>query len=71
MANRERTLSDNERITLTVSQETVEYLEEVYPDALEIQEAVRMAISDARDFRQTAEVQVRADSPGGNQNNDD
>lgn len=57
-------MTENEKMTLTVSKETIKYLEHTYPDALEIQEAVRMAISDARDFRETAEVELTADEPG-------
>ena len=37
------------KATVTLSKDTVQWLEETYPDALSIQEAVRMAISDARE----------------------
>jgi hypothetical protein len=36
------------RFQMTLSEETAEWLEESYPDALNPQEAVRMAISEAR-----------------------
>ena len=43
MANRDTT-----KITLTLGKDTVSWVEEEYPDALSEQEAIRMAISDAR-----------------------
>jgi len=39
---------DNEKITVTLGKETIEWLRENYPDALGDQEALRMAVSDAR-----------------------
>ena len=40
-----------EKTTVTIPEETVEWLTQTYPDALSLQEAVRMAISDARASR--------------------
>lgn len=40
-----------EKITVTVSEETTEWLQSEYPDALSTQEAIRSAISDARIHR--------------------
>jgi hypothetical protein len=39
---------DNEKITVTLGEETLEWLRENYPDSLSDQEALRMAVSDAR-----------------------
>lgn len=39
---------DTEKATITISTETADWLRVRYPDALSMQEAVRMAISDAR-----------------------
>jgi hypothetical protein len=39
---------ETEKHTVTLSSETVDWLENEYPDALSIQEAIRTAISDAR-----------------------
>jgi hypothetical protein len=39
---------DNVRMTMTISHETQVWLLDQYPDALELTEAVRMALSDAR-----------------------
>lgn len=39
---------DTEKSTVTMSEDTKEWLVDTYPDALSLQEAVRMAISDAR-----------------------
>jgi hypothetical protein len=36
------------RFQMTLSEDTAEWLEDAYPDALNPQEAVRMAISEAR-----------------------
>lgn len=40
--------SETEKISATLSEETVEWLHTQYPDALSTQEAIRMAIQDAR-----------------------
>ena len=37
-----------EKHTVTLSEDTVEWLKSEYPDALSVQEAIRTAISDAR-----------------------
>ena len=37
-----------QKTTVTIPDETADWLIETYPDALSLQEAVRMAISDAR-----------------------
>ena len=39
---------DTEKIGMTITIETKEWLLETYPDAASVQEAMRMAISDAR-----------------------
>jgi hypothetical protein len=36
------------KISMTLTQNSVEWLEETYPEAQSTQEAVRMAVSDAR-----------------------
>lgn len=41
---------DNTRMTMTISSETEKWLLDQYPEALELTEAVRMAISDARQY---------------------
>ena len=38
-----------EKTTVTLSDDTIDWLERTYPDALGIQEAIRMAINDARE----------------------
>lgn len=43
MANQE-----TEKISMTITVNSAEWLEETYPDAQSTQEAIRMAISDAR-----------------------
>jgi hypothetical protein len=40
--------TENVRMTMTISQESADWLLEMYPEALELTEAVRMAITDAR-----------------------
>lgn len=40
-----------QKTTVTIPDETAEWLIETYPDALSLQEAVRMAISDARSVK--------------------
>ena len=37
------------KVTVTLSDETIDWLEKTYPDALSQQGAIRMAISDARE----------------------
>ena len=44
------------KITVTVAQNTLEWLEEEYPDGLSTQEKVRMAISDARQLNRDHDV---------------
>ena len=39
---------DTDKITLTLGKDTLSWVEQEYPDALSEQEAIRMAISDAR-----------------------
>ena len=39
---------ENKRMTMTISKETEEWLRDQYPEALELTEAIRMSISDAR-----------------------
>jgi hypothetical protein len=41
---------ENIRMTMTISPDTEQWLNERYPDALELTEAVRMAVADARKF---------------------
>jgi hypothetical protein len=45
-------MPDSEKMTATLNKETIEWLRETYPDAMSDQEAVRMAISDARGLRE-------------------
>ena len=40
----------NTRMTMTISKDTDKWLREQYPEALELTEAIRMAISDARQY---------------------
>ena len=40
--------NDTEKISMTLTTNSIEWLEHTYPDAQSTQEAVRMAISDAR-----------------------
>jgi len=42
---------DTSKTTVTISEETRNWLETEYPDALSLQEAIRSAISDARVHR--------------------
>jgi len=42
---------DTEKHTVTLSESTVEWLKQEYPDALSLQEALRTALSDARVHR--------------------
>ena len=50
--------NSNEKIHLTVSTETVEWLLEQYPESDSKPEAVRAAIGDARRFWELVEVRV-------------
>lgn len=43
---------ESEKMTATFKEETLVWLRETYPDAMSDQEAVRMAISDARGLRE-------------------
>jgi hypothetical protein len=43
---------ESEKMTTTLSAESLEWLRETYPDAMSDQEAIRMAISDARTLRE-------------------
>jgi len=43
------------KLTMTMTPETVDWLTDSYPEALETQEAVRMAISDARAYNNLRE----------------
>lgn len=43
------------QITVTLNEETKEWLMKNYPDALNDQEALRMAVSDARLFRMASD----------------
>lgn len=45
--------SDNERarISMTMTRQTKKWLNQTYPDALEVQEQLRMAVNDARQLR--------------------
>jgi hypothetical protein len=47
--------SDTIKTTVTLPEETESWLSETYPDALSTQEAIRMAISEARIRRELAE----------------
>jgi ABC-type thiamine transport system ATPase subunit len=49
-------MAETEKITVTVAQETLEWLEGEYPDGLSTQEKVRMAISDARQLNRDHDV---------------
>lgn len=40
--------AETEKISMTLTQNSIEWLESTYPDAQSTQEAVRMAVSDAR-----------------------
>jgi len=51
-------MADTDKITVTVDEETIEWIQETYPEALSKQEAIRMAISDARLIRQNRDVFV-------------
>jgi hypothetical protein len=41
-------MADTKTISMTLTTNSIEWLEETYPDAQSTQEAVRMAVSDAR-----------------------
>ena len=45
--------NQTEKITLTLGVESLEWVRETYPDALGDQEALRMAIKDARAFNES------------------
>lgn len=45
-------MSDTRKINVTIGEDTEEWIRETYPDALSDQEAIRMAISDARMLRE-------------------
>lgn len=49
---------DTSKTTVTISDETEEWLHDTYPDSLSTQEAFRMAISDARLVREHRDVFV-------------
>jgi len=54
-------MADTTKITVTVDKETEEWLRSTYTDALSDQEAIRMAISDARLIREKRDVFVLED----------
>lgn len=54
-------MADKEKVHLTVSAETVEWLQDEYPDADSTPEAVRAAIGDARRFWDLVDVNVDRD----------
>lgn len=43
---------ENVKFTMTIPQQTADWLRETYPDGLETQDRIRMAISDARLLRE-------------------
>jgi hypothetical protein len=47
--------SETVKTTVTLSEETEEWLHKTYPDALSLQEAIRMAVSESRIRRELAE----------------
>jgi ABC-type nitrate/sulfonate/bicarbonate transport system ATPase subunit len=49
-------MSETQKISATLNEDTVKWLEETYPDSLSNQEAIRMAISDARTLREHRDV---------------
>lgn len=55
MAQDDNDEDENIRMTMTISPDTEQWLLERYPEALELTEAVRMAITDARKFQQLGE----------------
>lgn len=50
--------SNNSKFTMTITAKTEAWLSDTYPDALDIQDAIRMAISDARIIREHRDVTV-------------
>jgi len=63
-------MPDNEKVKFsqTIKKETEEWLLETYPDADGVQEAVRMAISDARILREDFHVTLTRRRPNDFQN---
>lgn len=44
-------MADTTKVTVTMKEQTLDWLHENYPDATSDSQAVMMAISDARDFQ--------------------
>jgi len=51
-------MADKEKVHLTLSQETVDWLEDQYPFADSMPEAVRSCINDSRRFWDMVEVEI-------------